>query len=60
MRMDIPVRLMNMQMELKGRIVIFKIRTHPLVNNSNLLCSPHSPQILLPHHLSLTQQMAVS
>lgn len=48
MKMDILVRLMNIQMELKGRIVIFKIRTHPLFNNSNLLRSPHSPRILSP------------
>jgi len=48
MKMDIPVRLTNLQMELKGRIVTFKIRTHLLVDNSNLLRYLHSQRILSP------------
>jgi hypothetical protein len=44
-KMGIPVKRMNMQMEGKGRIVTFKIRTHTLVLNSNLLRSPHSTNL---------------
>lgn len=59
MKMDILVRLMNMQMELKGRIVIFKSRIPLLANNSNLLPFPHSQRIFLLH-LSLIQRIVSS